>query len=80
MPLYLDGEEGEGLASLSVAGKTQAGPIQGPSQALRLCLKGSSVLCVNQGPYSVTDDLVAVSSPFAVSSAWLTSWHTVSTQ
>lgn len=46
--LYLDGEEGEGLASLSVAGKTQAGPIQGPSQAPRLCLKGTSVPCVNR--------------------------------
>lgn len=36
----LSEEEGEGLASLFVAGKTQADPIQGTSQALRLCLKG----------------------------------------
>lgn len=48
VPLYLDGEEGEGLASLSVGGKTQAGLIQGPSQAPWLCLKGSSVPCVNR--------------------------------
>lgn len=55
-------------------------PRQDPAQALRVVPEGFICsLC----QYSVTDDLVAdpnSSCPFAVSSTWLTSWHTVSTQ
>lgn len=73
--LSLDKERGSRLAeSLLVGGK---------AQALRMVPEGLICSRVNRGQCVVTDSSAAdpdSSWPFAVSSTWLTSWHTVSTQ
>ena len=84
MPVYLD-EEGEGLTSLNPfwwLERPRQAPSKDPAQALRVVPEGLTCSCVNEGQCSVTDSSGAdpdSSWPFAVSSTWLTSWHTVST-